>query len=94
MSDRIKWSQGNWEVFVKRRLAILAVGTAMAFGSTVGAASATYDTPQHCNNGVGNGADCRPGKAHFNNDDNPTVGFGVPGDPGSMKGGRGGVNAY
>jgi hypothetical protein len=74
---------------VKRRLAILAVGTAMAFGSTVGVASATYDTPQHCNNGVGNGADCRPGKAHFNNDD----GTGVPGAPGS-RGGPASGNAY
>jgi hypothetical protein len=79
---------------MKKRFAILAVTTALAFGSTIGMAAATDDPPQRCNNGVGNGVDCRPGKAHFNNDDNPTVGLGVPGDPGSMKGGRGGVNAY
>ena len=82
---------------MKRRLAVLVVGTAMAFGSTMGMALATCDPetpPPRCNNGVGNGVDCRPGKAHFNNDDNPTVGHGIPGDPGSMKGGRGGVNAY
>ena len=84
---------------MKKRLAVLAVTTALAFGSTIGIAAAT-DTPpdpeprEHCNNGVGNGPDCRPGKAHFNNDDNPLVGTGMPGDPGSMKGGRGGANAY
>jgi hypothetical protein len=98
LCDRNKWSQGDWEVHVKRRLAVLAVGTALAFGSTMGMALATDcdppPPPTHCNNGVGNGPDCRPGLAHFNNDDNPTVGLGVPGDPGSMKGGRGGVNAY
>lgn len=66
----------------------------MAFGSMIGVASAT-DTPPdpepraHCNNGVGNGPDCRPGKARFNNDDNG----GVPGDPGSRGGPRSG-NAY
>ena len=42
-------------------------------------------TKAHCDNGVGNGADCRPGMARFNNDD---VG-GVPGDPGA----KGGVDA-
>jgi hypothetical protein len=72
----------------------------MAFGSTIGMASATYDTPDpepkvHCNNGVGNGPDCRPGKAHFNNDDGPLPfeSDGVPGNPGS-KGGHSGGNAY
>lgn len=79
----------------------------MAFGSTVGVAAATGDpTPLpttedvKCNNGVGNGADCRPGKAHFNNDDGynqynykewqPPF---VPGDPGARGGPRSG-NAY
>ena len=68
----------------------------MAFGSTVGVAAATGDpTPLpttedvKCNNGVGNGADCRPGKAHFNNDD----AGGVPGAPGARGGPRSG-NAY
>jgi hypothetical protein len=97
MCDRTKWSQGNWEVFVKRRLAILAVGTALAFGSTIGMALATdcpVPPPERCNNGVGNGPDCRPGKAHFNNDDvEPFNVHGVPGDPGS-KGGHSGGNAY
>jgi hypothetical protein len=84
---------------VKRRLAVLVVGTAMAFGSTMGMALATEceeppPPPTHCNNGVGNGADCRPGKAHFNNDDSePFESYGVPGDPGS-KGGHSGGNAY
>ena len=96
--DPKKWSQGNWEVYVKRRLAVLVVGTAMAFGSTMGMAFATDceppPPPTHCNNGVGNGPDCRPGKAHFNNDDEvPFESHGVPGDPGS-KGGHSGGNAY
>lgn len=34
---------------------------------------------QHCNNGVGNGADCRPGRARFNNDDLEGQGPGSPG---------------
>jgi hypothetical protein len=84
---------------MKRRFAVLAVTTAIAFGSTIGIAAAT-DTPsetetrEKCNNGVGNGPDCRPGKARFNNDDNPTAGMGIPGDPGSRWGGHHGVNAY
>jgi hypothetical protein len=84
---------------MKRRFAVLAVTTAMAFGSTIGIAAATEVPPEqeprgHYNNGVGNGPDCRPGKARFNNDDNPTAGSGIPGDPGSWKGGHHGVNAY
>ena len=85
---------------MKRRLAVLAVTTALAFGSTIGVASATGDTPPdpepkvHCNNGVGNGPDCRPGKAHFNNDDvEPFDTEGRPGSPGS-RGGHNGFNAY
>ena len=54
----------------------------MAFGMTVGVAAA--DPPEAtCDNGVGNGPDCRPGRARFNNDD---VG-GVPGNPGARGGG-------
>jgi hypothetical protein len=41
----------------------------------------------HCDNGVGNGPDCRPGRARFNNDD---VG-GVPGAPGARGGGAQGT---
>jgi hypothetical protein len=79
---------------MKKRLAVLAVTTALAFGSTIGVASATYEEPMRCNNGVGNGPDCRPGKAHFNNDDvEPFDTHGVPGSPGS-KGGHNGFNAY
>lgn len=87
---------------MKKRLAVLAVTTALAFGSTIGIASATNGggppEPQpreHCDNGVGNGSDnCRPGNARFNNDDElPPPGFGVPGNPGS-KGGYVGGNAY
>jgi len=41
----------------------------------------------HCNNGVGNGADCRPGRARFANDD-----FGgAPGAPGAKGGGAAGT---
>jgi len=40
-----------------------------------------------CDNGVGNGPDCRPGRARFNNDD---VG-GVPGAPGARGGGADGT---
>ncbi len=80
---------------MKKRFAVLAVATALAFGSTIGAASATGgEPPRDCNNGVGNGADCRSGKAHFNNDDEtPFPSFGVPGSPGA-KGGHSGGNAY
>ncbi len=31
--------------------------------------SADHPGDGHCDNGVGNGADCRPGSAHFSNDD-------------------------
>jgi hypothetical protein len=82
---------------MKRRFAVLAVTTAIAFGSTIGMAAATGGgTPPEvrCNNGVGNGPDCRPGQAHFNNDDEiPFLSNGVPGAPGS-RGGHGGGNAY
>jgi uncharacterized membrane protein len=67
---------------MKRRLAVLAVTTALALGATVGVAAACDEPPvkEKCNNGVGNGPDCRPGKAHFNNDDT----IGVPGAPGAF----------
>jgi len=68
---------------MKRRLAVLAVATALALGSTVGVAAACDPEPpvkEKCNNGVGNGPDCRPGKAHFNNDD----AGGIPGAPGAF----------
>jgi hypothetical protein len=86
---------------MKKRFAILAVVTALAFGSTMGMALATGDgPPQRCNNGVGNGPDCRPGQAHFNNDDGDTDGWinipylGVPGAPGSRGGHASPNNAY
>ena len=88
---------------MKRRLAVLAVATALALGSTVGVAAACDPEPpvkEKCNNGVGNGPDCRPGKAHFNNDDGDTqfeykewLPPFVPGDPGARGGPRSG-NAY
>lgn len=75
---------------MKKRLVVFALALGMAFGSMVGVAAATYDDePGKCNNGVGNGADCRPGKARFNNDD----AGGVPGAPGS-RGGPASGNAY
>ena len=74
---------------MKRRLVVFALALAMAFGSMIGVAAATDEGGGKCNNGVGNGADCRPGKARFNNDD----AGGVPGDPGS-RGGPASGNAY
>jgi hypothetical protein len=41
----------------------------------------------HCNNGVGNGADCRPGRARYSNDDHG----GLPGKPGARGGGAAGT---
>ncbi len=76
---------------MRRRLVVFALALAMAFGSMVGVAAATGegDGGAKCNNGVGNGPDCRPGKARFNNDD----AGGVPGAPGS-RGGPASGNAY
>jgi hypothetical protein len=68
---------------VRRRIAVVMFTAALAFGGSIGAAAATDCPPppkEKCNNGVGNGADCRPGKAHFNNDD----AGGVPSAPGAM----------
>lgn len=70
---------------MKRRLAVLVVATAMAFGSMVGIAAANHGA--HCDNGVGNGPDCRPGRATFSNDDHG----GTTGNPGALGGGAGGT---
>ena len=61
---------------------------------TLSATPAFARPGSHCDNGVGNGSDCRPGKAYFNNDDEGgTPHVGTPGDPGSQHGYKGG-NSY
>ena len=67
---------------MRRRIAVVAVTAALALGATIGTAVACEPPPtkEKCNNGVGNGPDCRPGKAHFNNDD----AGGIPSAPGAF----------